>query len=120
LLHGDPNPGNYLLDGDSVAAVVDWELAAVGDPRSDLGFYAALLTVFGGMPGEGGQTLLSSAYEGVTGRRLHNLAYYEALGLYKMMVVLAGWGGRAPGLGFFGMEAVSRRLSTLLGPRWAG
>jgi aminoglycoside phosphotransferase (APT) family kinase protein len=99
--------------------VVDWELAAIGDPRSDLGFYAALLTVFGGMPGEGGATLLSSAYETATGRALNDLAYYEAFGLYKMMVVLAGWSGRSAGMGFFGMEAVSRRLSTLLGPRWA-
>ena len=120
FLHGDPNPGNYLIEGDEVVAVVDWELAAIGDPRSDLGFYAALLTVFGGMPGDDGTTLLSTAYETATGRTLGDLAYYEALGLYKMMVVLAGWSGRSAGMGFFGMEAVSRRLSTLLGPRWAG
>ena len=42
LVHGDPNPGNYLFRGNEVVAVVDWELAAIGDPRGDLGFYAAL------------------------------------------------------------------------------
>ena len=56
LLHGDPNPGNYLFRGESVVAVLDWELAALGDPRSDLGFYAALHTVFGGMPGASGRS----------------------------------------------------------------
>src|SRR5690606_35937028 len=90
LLHGDPNPGNYLFRGESVVAVLDWELAALGDPRSDLGFYAALHTVFGGMSGPGGRTLLSDAYEAATGQTQHNLEYYEAFGLYRMAVVTAG------------------------------
>jgi aminoglycoside phosphotransferase (APT) family kinase protein len=120
FLHGDPNPGNYLFQGGNVVAVVDWELAAIGDPRSDLGFYAALLAVFGGMPGENGRTLLSDAYAAVTGTPLHDLEYYEALGLYRMAVVMAGWAGRAGGSGtYYGMDAISRRLSVLLGPRWA-
>lgn len=118
LIHGDPNPGNYLFRGNEVAAVVDWELAAIGDPRSDFGFYAALLAAFGGMPGEGGSSLLSEAYTEVTGTPLHNLEYYEALGLYRMAVVMAGWAGRMGG-GMFGMDLISRRLSVLLGPRWA-
>lgn len=119
FLHGDPNPGNYLLRGDTVAAVVDWELAAIGDPRSDLGFYAALLAVFGGMPAEGGHTVLSAAYEGVTGKRLTNLDYYEASGLYRMAIVMAGSGWQT-GPALYGTDAISRRLSALLGPRWAG
>lgn len=119
LLHGDPNPGNYLFQGDRVVAVLDWEVAAIGDPRSDLGFYAALNTVFAGIPGEGGRTLLSDAYQDVTGTPLQNLDYYEATGLYRMAVVMAGWAGRwgAPG-GGYGMDAIARRLSVLLGPRW--
>ncbi|MBA4181803.1 MAG: hypothetical protein C0506_14530 [Anaerolinea sp.] len=119
LLHGDPNPGNYLFRGDRVAAVLDWELAAIGDPRSDLGFYAALLAVFGGMSANpDGQTLLSRAYEGVTGARLYDLDYYEALGLYRMMIILTGWGGRIGGFSSYGMDAVARRLVGLLGPGW--
>jgi aminoglycoside phosphotransferase (APT) family kinase protein len=117
LLHGDPNPGNYLVGTSDVVAVVDWEVAAIGDPRSDLGFYAALLSMFGGMPGEGGRTVLSQAYESVSGRPLANLGYYEGVGLYKMAVVLAGWSDRA-GAGY-AMEAIARRLSVLFGPSWA-
>ena len=119
LLHGDPNPGNYLFAGNSVVAVLDWELAAVGDPRSDLGFYAALHTVFGGMSGSAGRTLLSEAYETVTGQPLHNLDYYEAFGLYRMAVVTAGWAGRFGGAtSSYSMDAISRRLAVLFGPRW--
>lgn len=116
LLHGDPNPGNYLFRGQDVVGVVDWELAAIGDPRSDLGFYAGLLTVFGGFPGEGGRTLLSDAYEAETGSPLQNLEYYEALGLYRMAIVMSAWAQ----VSHFGMDAISRRLANLLGPRWAG
>jgi aminoglycoside phosphotransferase (APT) family kinase protein len=119
LLHGDPNPGNYLFRENRVTAVLDWELAAIGDPRSDLGFYAALHTIFGGMPGINGRTLLSDAYEGVTGIPLRDLEYYEATGLYRMAVVMAGWAGRFTGFGSgYTMDAIARRLSVLLGPRW--
>ena len=119
FLHGDPNPGNYLFQRDTVASVVDWELAAIGDPRSDLGFYAALLGVFGGMPGKGGRTLLSEAYSAVTGTALDSLEYYEALGLYRMMIILTGWGGRVGGFSNSGMDTIARRLTVLLGPTWA-
>ena len=118
LTHGDPNPGNYLFRGNDVVAVVDWELAAIGDPRSDFGFYAALLAAFGGMPGEHGSSLLSDAYAEVTGSALHSLEYYEAFGLYRMAIVMSGWAGRMGG-GAYGMDAIARRLSALLGPRWA-
>jgi len=117
LLHGDPNPGNYLVRGNDVVAVVDWEVSSIGDPRSDLGFYAALQSMFGGMPGQGGRTVLSHAYEAATGVTLANLDYYEGVGLYKMAVVLAGWSGRA-GAGY-ALEAIARRLSVLFGPSWA-
>ena len=117
LVHGDPNPGNYLFRGNEVVAVVDWELAAIGDPRSDLGFYAALAAIFGGAYGaEPGRSVLSEAYEAVTGQALANMAYYEAFGLYRMLVVMAGWGGG--GFGFYGADTISRRLAELLGPRW--
>ncbi len=119
LLHGDPNPGNYLFSGNTVVTVLDWELAAIGDPRSDLGFYAALHTVFGGMSGSAGRTLLSEAYQSVIGHPLHNLDYYEAFGLYRMAVVTAGWAGRFGGAASgYSMDAIARRLAVLFGPRW--
>lgn len=37
LLHGDFWPGNCLWRGGDVAAIVDWEDAATGDPLADVG-----------------------------------------------------------------------------------
>jgi aminoglycoside phosphotransferase (APT) family kinase protein len=117
LVHGDPNPGNYLFRGNTVVAVVDWELASIGDPRSDLGFYSALVTMFGGWSGESETSVLQDAYEAVTGVRLANMGFYEAFGLYRMLIVTAGWGGGWGG--FYAGDALQRRLEQLLGPGWA-
>lgn len=38
LVHADFKPGNVLLDGDRVTALLDWELAHLGDPLKDLGW----------------------------------------------------------------------------------
>jgi aminoglycoside phosphotransferase (APT) family kinase protein len=40
LLHGDYRAGNFLFEGDQITAIVDWELASVGDPLQDLGWAA--------------------------------------------------------------------------------
>lgn len=36
VLHGDAGPGNFLFDGNHVAALIDWELTHLGDPAEDL------------------------------------------------------------------------------------
>jgi aminoglycoside phosphotransferase (APT) family kinase protein len=36
LIHGDLRPGNFLFEGSSVNAVLDWEMAHVGDPAEDI------------------------------------------------------------------------------------
>lgn len=38
LIHGDFKPGNVLLEGGDVTAVLDWETAHLGDPHEDLGW----------------------------------------------------------------------------------
>ena len=38
LVHGDYKPGNVLLDGSRVTALLDWELAHLGDPLEDIGW----------------------------------------------------------------------------------
>jgi len=38
LVHGDFNPANFLYQDRKVTALIDWELARVGDPREDLGW----------------------------------------------------------------------------------
>ena len=36
LVQGDTGPGNFMYDGDRVTAIVDWELAHLGDPMDDI------------------------------------------------------------------------------------
>ena len=38
LVHGDFRLGNFIVDGDGLAAVIDWELAHLGDPAEDIGW----------------------------------------------------------------------------------
>lgn len=38
LVHGDFKPGNALVVDDQVSALLDWELAHLGDPLEDLGW----------------------------------------------------------------------------------
>ncbi len=38
LVHGDYKPGNALLAGEDISAMLDWELAHLGDPLEDLGW----------------------------------------------------------------------------------
>jgi aminoglycoside phosphotransferase (APT) family kinase protein len=46
VLHGDYRPGNLMFHRSAparVAAVLDWEMAAVGDPLADLGYLTATI-----------------------------------------------------------------------------
>ena len=38
LVHGDFRLGNFIVDEDGLAAVIDWELAHLGDPAEDIGW----------------------------------------------------------------------------------
>jgi aminoglycoside phosphotransferase (APT) family kinase protein len=43
LIHGDLRPGNFLFEGSKINALLDWEMAHVGDPAEDLAWvYRAL------------------------------------------------------------------------------
>ena len=39
IVHGDFRLGNLLAAGARIAAVVDWEIWSVGDPRVDVGWF---------------------------------------------------------------------------------
>jgi aminoglycoside phosphotransferase (APT) family kinase protein len=42
VVHGDPGPGNALQNEGGVAAVIDWELAHVGDAAEDWAYLALI------------------------------------------------------------------------------
>lgn len=120
LLHGDCNPGNYIFKEERVVAVVDWELATLGDPRSDLGFYGGLLAIFGGYWGAPGESRLAIAYQRAVGRQLPELPFFEALGLYKMAVILAGWQHGGLWASPWGWGAIEQRMEEIAGHHWGG
>lgn len=39
LVHGDYQPGNFLLPESGEPVIIDWEFGHIGDPRQDLGYY---------------------------------------------------------------------------------
>lgn len=47
LVHGDYRMGNVMVDGDGLAAVLDWELAHRGDAHEDLAFGCMSVWRFG-------------------------------------------------------------------------
>lgn len=53
VLHGDFRVGNLIVDETGLRAVLDWELAHLGDPVEDLGWLCVRAWRFGG-PGEVG------------------------------------------------------------------
>ena len=42
LCHGDPNPGNILLEGE-IATIIDWNNATLGNPEADLAEYVLMI-----------------------------------------------------------------------------
>jgi len=50
LVHGDFRLGNMIVGPDGLRAVIDWELAHVGDPMEDLGWLCVKAWRFGAAP----------------------------------------------------------------------
>lgn len=40
LVHGDAGPGNFLFENGRLTALIDWELAHLGDPMEDLAWFS--------------------------------------------------------------------------------
>lgn len=85
FVHGDPNPANYLFAGSQVAAVLDWELALIGDPRLDFGFFAAVQSMFGGAWQLDVASFLRGYAAANPGANLEALDYFEAVGIFRLM-----------------------------------
>jgi aminoglycoside phosphotransferase (APT) family kinase protein len=69
-VHGDFRLGNLLVGPDGLRAVLDWELAHVGDPAEDLGWLCAPAWRFGGaglVGGFGDVAALLDAYAAAGG-----------------------------------------------------
>ena len=92
LVHGDFRLGNFLIAPDGVHAVLDWELAHLGNPIEDLGWLCVRSWRFGGeapVGGLGTREQLLDGYERATGYRpsAPELHWWEAFGTLKWLVL---------------------------------
>jgi aminoglycoside phosphotransferase (APT) family kinase protein len=95
LVHGDFRLGNFIVDADGLAAVIDWELCHAGDPAEDIGWLQIRSWRFGNddlpVAGVGKLEPFLAAYEGASGRRPEpeRLRWWEAMGNVKWAVICA-------------------------------
>jgi len=99
VVHGDFRMGNLLLDHEGLRAVLDWELAHLGDPLEDLGWFCVRAWRFGSPLPAGGVTTreaLVATYEAASGTSvdLDALRWWELLGTLKwgVICVMQAWG----------------------------
>ena len=104
LVHNDFKLDNIMLDARDpgrVEAVLDWEMATVGDPLVDVGCTLCYWTQAGDPAMRGGslsgitagpgwltRAELVERYAKKAGRDVSSLGYYEVFGLFKLGVIL--------------------------------
>jgi aminoglycoside phosphotransferase (APT) family kinase protein len=107
IVHGDYRLGNTIFAAEPPArlkAVLDWEMATIGDPLADLGYLCMMWTESGDPEGGmraalGGVTRregfptraeLIDSYEQRTGRSMQDLRWYTTLAVWKSVVFMEG------------------------------
>lgn len=92
---GDSRIGNMIFANDlSVAAVLDWEFAALASPEQDLGWWMFSLRVFSDgvgapqPPGFPSRTETIERFEELSGHEVVNLDFYELFAALRVAVVV--------------------------------
>ena len=101
IVHGDFRLDNLLVDDhDQVTAVLDWEMATLGDPLTDL----ALMLIYHRLGGTAGDAMSDVAaapgfltedeiigrYAEESGRDCSSFGFYLALAAFKLAAILEG------------------------------
>lgn len=120
IVHGDYRLDNVLVDdADRLRAVIDWEMATLGDPLTDLALmlvYDRLGKAVGGdrlvdvasAPGYLSETEIIERYAGHTPRDMSRFGFYLGLASFKLAGILEGihyrhLHGQTVGEGFAGI-----------------
>jgi aminoglycoside phosphotransferase (APT) family kinase protein len=107
IVHGDFRLGNTIYRAEApahLAAVLDWEMATIGDPLADLGYLCMFWTdpddPAEGLRGDLGNVTraegfpsrseLIARYEDRSGRSMSNIRWYTTLALWKSIVFMEG------------------------------
>jgi aminoglycoside phosphotransferase (APT) family kinase protein len=109
VVHGDYRLGNMMVTAEAptrIAAVLDWEMGAIGDPRADVGYLLSTysepngrFSALGSSPVTAEQGFPSRAdlvarYVERSGRDVEPLGWFEALALWKAAVFCEAIYGR--------------------------
>ncbi|MDX6275775.1 MAG: hypothetical protein QOJ92_2985 [Frankiales bacterium] len=98
VVHGDYKLDNVIVQGSRVAAIVDWEMATVGDPRADLGYLLSMwpeagetspltqLVAWG--PGFPTRAELVDQWASTTGRVPGDTTWFTVLAVWKLAILL--------------------------------
>jgi len=95
LVHGDFRNGNLIIGVDGVRAVLDWELAHLGDPMEDLGWVCVNSWRFGEIDkpvgGFGSREELFAGYE-AAGREVDaaRVKFWEVMGTLRWGIMCGG------------------------------
>jgi aminoglycoside phosphotransferase (APT) family kinase protein len=105
LVHGDYRLGNvmYAPTEPRLVAVLDWEMATIGDPLADLGYMTAMwaesedpynavgdLSSITRLPGFPDREFLADRYAAATGLSVDALPWYQVLAIWKAAIFLEG------------------------------
>jgi aminoglycoside phosphotransferase (APT) family kinase protein len=105
IVHGDYRLGNVMFAPREprLVAVLDWEMATIGDPLADVGYMTAMwveaedppnpvgdLSDVTRLPGFPGRAHLAERYVEATGLALDALAWYQVLAFWKAAIFLEG------------------------------
>ncbi len=108
-VHGDFRLGNTMVQRDEpskIAAVLDWEMGAIGDPRADVGYLLATYSEPGGPPNPLGASPVTALagfptkaelverYVESSRREVEPLRWFEALAPWKAAVFCEAIYGR--------------------------
>jgi len=91
LVHGDYHYGNMLFRGAEVVAVLDWEIAELGQPLLDLGCLCSMTVRrrFADAPSPGGAVAIEmEELFDIYGVNADEMGWYVALSLYKYAAIL--------------------------------
>lgn len=95
LVHGDFRNGNLIIGADGIRAVLDWELAHLGDPMEDLGWVCVNSWRFGEIDkpvgGFGSREELFAGYE-AAGRKADpaRVKFWEVMGTLRWGIMCGG------------------------------
>ena len=117
VVHGDFRLGNVMVGAEGLRAVLDWELAHLGDPMEDLGWLCVRAWRFGSprpVAGLGDYEQLFDAYAETSGRPVDPgvVRWWEVLGTLKwgVMCIMQAHGHRAGLTRSHELAAIGRRV----------